>query len=143
MLTCHKLDLTPQFIFSWFRLPILLTQNCNCDVNASVHLLNLNLTIFMAASATSVAILPAKLVFRGRVSPSKSTFLAPSSTSSIPCQSTSISCRFRRHKPFGIQASISVSDPQVRTGLDDLVASILSKVMFRICLVYLVFAYWN
>ncbi|CAK9312886.1 unnamed protein product [Citrullus colocynthis] len=82
----------------------------------------------MAASATSVTLLPAKFVCRGRVEPSKSKFLAPSSKSSIPCHSVSISSPFRRRKPFGIQASVSISDPQVRTGPDDLVASILSKV---------------
>ncbi|XP_022997459.1 probable plastid-lipid-associated protein 8, chloroplastic [Cucurbita maxima] len=82
----------------------------------------------MAVSATSVAPLLAKVVSRGRIEPSKSKFLASSSTSSILCQSTSISSRFHRRKPFVIQASVSISDPQVRTGPDDLVASILSKV---------------
>ena len=84
----------------------------------------------MAVSATSVAPLLAKVVSRGRIEQSKSKFLAPSSISSISCQSTLISSRFHRRKPFVIQASVSISDPQVRTGPDDLVASILSKVMF-------------
>lgn len=82
----------------------------------------------MAVSATSVAPLLAKVVSRGRIEQSKSKFLAPSSISSISCQSTLISSRFHRRKPFVIQASVSISDPQVRTGPDDLVASILSKV---------------
>lgn len=85
----------------------------------------------MAASATSVALLPSKLVFRGRFEQSRSKFLTPSSASSIPCHSISISSPFHRRKPLGIQASVSTSDPQVRTGPDDLVASILSKVMFE------------
>ena len=34
----------------------------------------------------------------------------------------------RRHKPLTISASVSVSNPEVRTGPDDLVASLLSKV---------------
>lgn len=92
----------------------------------------------MAASAASVALLPAKSVFRGRFEPSKSKVLASLSTSSIPSQSASISSRYHRRKPFRTQAPVSISDPQVRTGPDDLVASILSKVMFRIFLVYLV-----
>lgn len=86
--------------------------------------------ISMAASATSVALLPAKSVFRGRVEPSRSKFLASRSTSSVPCQSASISSSSYRRKPLVILASVSTSDPQVRTGPDHLVASILSKVMF-------------
>ncbi|KAF3966959.1 hypothetical protein ACB098_10G092600 [Castanea mollissima] len=39
-----------------------------------------------------------------------------------------VSLPYRHRKPLGIFASVSVSNPEVRTGPDDLVASILSKV---------------
>ncbi|KAM4074403.1 hypothetical protein ACB094_10G090700 [Castanea mollissima] len=39
-----------------------------------------------------------------------------------------VSLPYRHREPLGIFASVSVSNPEVRTGPDDLVASILSKV---------------
>lgn len=49
-------------------------------------------------------------------------------TRSVPSFSVSIPLHRRPHKNGRVFASISVSTPEVRTGPDDLVASILSKV---------------
>ncbi|KAJ1399267.1 Plastid lipid-associated protein/fibrillin conserved domain [Sesbania bispinosa] len=55
---------------------------------------------------------------------------SPSSFSHNPPTPKFINLRFpRRHNTFTVSASVSVSNPTVRTGPDDLVASLLSKVV--------------
>lgn len=78
----------------------------------------------MAASASSLAILPSG--FRG--SRTKIFDLRSKPTNNLVF-SVSSSSNSRQKKSFRVLASVSVSDPPVRSSPDDLVASILSKVM--------------
>ncbi|KAL5558280.1 hypothetical protein UlMin_034491 [Ulmus minor] len=81
-----------------------------------------------AASASSLAILPS--AFRGLPESSRSKILkfrSKSTNLTLPVSSQSLHFRHRKSS-FRVLASVSVSDPELRTGPDDLVASILSKV---------------
>ncbi|TKY58218.1 plastid-lipid-associated protein 8 [Spatholobus suberectus] len=66
-------------------------------------------------------------------SASAASLFLPSSFKLNPPTPKSVTLRFphlnRRYNSFGVAASVSVSNPHVRTGPDDLVASILSKVV--------------
>lgn len=79
----------------------------------------------MAASVSSLAILPSSI----RGSGTKNFDLRLKPTNSLVL-SVSSSSNYRQNKPLRVLASVSVSDPAVRSNTpDDLVASILSKVM--------------
>ncbi|XP_054796433.1 probable plastid-lipid-associated protein 8, chloroplastic [Prosopis cineraria] len=77
-------------------------------------------------AATSLSLLPYSV---GGVDPPKQKFSSIHFSNAPFTLSPSCSQQSRRPKSLRVSASISVPNPQVRTGPDDLVSSILSKVM--------------
>lgn len=92
----------------------------------------------MSMAVHSLTLLPVSS-FRGAVQ-SKPRLLKSRSLPSNPPPIFSLPNYHRQRKTLSIFASVSVSNPELRTGPDDLVASILSKVCpFPLATYYLYF----